>query len=134
MPETESDKIFPTDVLSKRERVERTLNLQPVDRVAIHEQLSWNPGVISMYTGRKIEGFNYTYKDICEVIRQTLDTCFQAHDPLGTDLITDEDGFEIQNDNWNWWIAKRPFDDVAGARPGGGDTEVLAAVARLADA
>jgi len=116
MPETESDKIFPTDVLSKRERVERTLNLEPVDRVAIHEQLSWNPGVISMYTGREIEGFNYTYKDICEVIRQTLDTCFQAHDPLGTDLITDEDGFEIQNDNWNWWIAKRPFDDVAGAR------------------
>ncbi len=42
------------DILSKRERVERTLNLQPVDRIAIHDQVSYNPAVISFYTGKKI--------------------------------------------------------------------------------
>ena len=48
-----SEKIFPEDVLPKRKRVEYTLELQPVDRVAILEQLSYNAGVISMYTGEE---------------------------------------------------------------------------------
>ena len=116
MTGTTFEKNFPTDVLSKRERVERTLNLEPVDRVPIHEQLSWNPGVISLYTGKKIEGFNYTYEDVCVVIRKTLDTCFEPSAPLGTERVTNEDGLVIQYDNWNWWIADRPFSDVAGAR------------------
>ncbi len=42
------------DILSKRERLERTLNLKSVDRVAIHDQVSYNPGVVSLYTGRKM--------------------------------------------------------------------------------
>lgn len=108
--------IFPTDVLTKRERVERTLNLQPVDRVVIHEQLSYNPGVISLYTGRPVTGFHYTYEDICAVIRLTLDACFPPVAPLGTGCITDPDGFVIQQDNWHSVIVRRPFQDVAGAR------------------
>ena len=47
------EKIFESDAISKRERVELTLNLQPVDRVAILEQLSYNSGVIVM-----IDSFN----------------------------------------------------------------------------
>jgi len=43
MPGNGGDKIFEADILSKRERVERTLNLQPVDRAVLHEQLSYNP-------------------------------------------------------------------------------------------
>ena len=53
-------KVFETDKISKRERVGKTLNLQPVDRVALHEQLSCNLAVISLYTGKKIDGFNYS--------------------------------------------------------------------------
>ncbi len=78
------EKIFPTDVLSKRERVERTLSFQPVDRVVLHEQLSFNPGVIALYTGKPVTGFNYTRADVGAVIRQTLDACFLPVDPLGT--------------------------------------------------
>lgn len=78
------DRIFPTDRLSKRERVERTLKLLPVDRVAIHDQVSFNPGVISMYIGKHIEGFNYTKEDICVVIRKTLDACCLLVSPLST--------------------------------------------------
>ena len=64
------EKNFETDVMSKRERVERTLNHQQVDRVALHEQLSYNPGVISLYTGKIIEGFNYSIDDVCSVIQK----------------------------------------------------------------
>ena len=110
------EKIFPTDVLSKRERVERTLNHLPVDRAALHEQLSYNPDVIAMYTGRKIKGFEYTLRDICEVIRKTLDMCFPPTEPKGTGRITTEDGLVIQNDNWTSWKVSRPFKDTDGAR------------------
>jgi uroporphyrinogen decarboxylase len=110
------DRLFAGDSLSKRERVERTLDLQAVDRVALHEQLSYNPGVISLYTGRSITGFDYSYDDICTVIRQTLDACFPPVAPLGTDRVTDRDGFVIQQDNWHSMIVQRPFQDVAGAR------------------
>lgn len=109
-------KIFPTDVLTKRERVERTLNLQPVDRAALHEQLSYNPRVIADFTGKPIQGFNFTVDDICAVIRQTMDACFPPFAPRGTDRVTDADGFVIQNDEWNFSIVARPFNDMAGAR------------------
>ncbi len=110
------EKIFPDDVLTKRERVERTLNLQPVDRVALHDQVSYNPGVISIYTGRPITGFDYTREDVGVVIRRTLDACFPPVAPAGTDQVTDQDGFVIQRDNWTSWTVSRPFSDVAGAR------------------
>jgi hypothetical protein len=110
------EKIFSADKLSKRERVEKTLNLQSVDRVAIHEQLSYNPQVISLYTGKSIRGFDYTYEDICFVIRQTLDACFPPVAPLGTSQVTNSDGFVIQQDNWHSGIVSRPFHGVAGAR------------------
>ena len=110
------ERIFPTDVLPKRERVERTLNLQPVDRVALHDQLSFNPGVISLYTGKDITGFDYTYEDVCAVIRLTLDACFPPVAPRGTERVTDGEGFVIQHDNWTSWTVSRPIHDVAGAR------------------
>lgn len=42
--------------MSKREQVEATLNHEPLDRVALFEQLSYNPGVIADWTGKKING------------------------------------------------------------------------------
>lgn len=104
------------EVISKRERVERTLNFQPVDRVAIHDQVSYNPGVISLYTGKKIEGFNYSIQDICEVIKKTLDACFPPRAPLGRDRVVTEDGFIRQHDNWTSWYVKRPFSDTKGLK------------------
>ena len=111
-----AEKIFVSDCLSKRERVERTLRLQPVDRVALHDQVSFNPGVIALYTGRGVEDFDYTVEDIAVVIRRTLDMCFRPVPPCGRDRIVTEDGFVIQNDNWTSWVVSRPFNDVRGAR------------------
>ncbi len=110
------EKLFPSDVLSKRERVERTLRHERVDRVALHEQLSYNPGVIALYTGKRIVGHAYSRDDICEVIRRTMDMCFPPVAPRGTDRTTDEDGFVTQNDNWTGWHVSRPFADAEGAR------------------
>ena len=110
------EKLFDGDRIPKRERVERTLDLLPVDRVALHDQLSFNPGVIAMYTGKAIRGFDYTYDDICEVIRRTLDACFPPVAPGGAERVMDADGFVMQHDHWTSWIARRPFDDLQGAR------------------
>ncbi|MCC6127164.1 MAG: hypothetical protein IT426_19555 [Pirellulales bacterium] len=110
------EKIFPADVMSKRERVETTLALQPVDRAAILEQLSYNSRVIAAYTGKPIEGFDYAIEDVGEVIRQTTDLIMPPRAPLGTDRYTTDDGFIIQNDNWQCWHAGRPFTDARGAR------------------
>ena len=105
------EKIFPTDRLPKRERVKRTLNLELVDRVALHDQVSFNPGVVSLYTGREIEEFGYTREDVCEVIRKTLDACFPPVAPRGTERVTDSDGFTSQHDNWTTWRVSKPYAD-----------------------
>lgn len=116
MPTDADDRLFADDVLTKRERVERTLLHRPVDRVALHDQVSYNPGVVACYTGRPVQGFAYTYDDVCTVIRKTLDACFPPVAPRGTGRITTPDGFVIQHDNWTSWTVSRPFSDVAGAR------------------
>ena len=110
------DALFPSDRMTRRERVEATLNHQPVDRVAILEQLSYNPDVIAMYTGKPIHGFDYTIDDICEVIRKTTDLIMPPVAPRGTERVTSGDGFVHQHDNWTTWRVSRPFTDAEGAR------------------
>jgi len=110
------EKLFPTDRLTKLERVRRTLNHQPVDRVAIHDQLSYNPTVIAFYSGKNIRGFNFTIDDICVAIRKTLDICFPPVAPQGTKRVTREDGLTIQYDEWTGWVVGRSFKDEVGAR------------------
>jgi hypothetical protein len=110
------ERLFPEDVFTKRQRVERTLANQPVDRVALHDQLSWNPGVVAAYCGRTLSGFNYTAADVGAAIRQTLDACFLPVTPLGEGWRTDSDGFTYFDDDWNSSLVGRPFNDAAGAR------------------
>jgi hypothetical protein len=110
------EKIFPKDKISKRERVELTLNHKSIDRAAILEQLSYNPDVIAWFTGKPIDGFNYTVDDICEVIRKTTDLIMPPFAPKGTGKFSNIDGFVFQHDNWNSWHVSRPFTNEVGAR------------------
>jgi hypothetical protein len=110
------EKLFPTDVLSKRERVERTLNFKPVDRAVLHDQISYNPAVIAQYTGKVIEGYAYTAADVGQVIRRTLDACFIPVSPSGVGFRRDADGFTYYDDNWNSSLTGRPFSDLNGAK------------------
>ncbi|HET6487350.1 MAG TPA: uroporphyrinogen decarboxylase family protein [Spirochaetia bacterium] len=109
------ERLFEGDRISKRERVGLTLRHQPVDRAALHDQLSYSPSVIEMYTGRRIQGFSYGPEEIGQAIRKTLDMCFPLVPPIGTDRVTDPDGFVSQRDNWTSWHVSRPFDTVDGA-------------------
>jgi len=108
--------IFLTDVLTKRQRVEAALDLQPVDRVPILEQLSYNPRVIADWTGKAIEGFDYTLDDICAVIRLASDLIMPPLAPRGRGRYTTADGFVYQDDEWTTWRVSRPFCTVEGAR------------------
>ena len=110
------EKVFRTDEMTKRERVIRTLAHQAVDRVALHDQLSFNPGVISLVTGKQIDGYRYTVEDIGETIAKTLDSCFPPVAPRGTARVTDEYGFVYQDDNWTTWHISRTFVDEHGAK------------------
>jgi hypothetical protein len=110
------EKIFSKDQISKRERVELTLDHEPVDRSAILEQLSYNPDLIRYITGRNIRGYEYGIGDICEVVRKTTDLIMPPVPPKGTGRFTNIDGFVFQNDNWTTWHISRPFIDEAGAR------------------
>ena len=101
--------------MTKLERVNATLNHQPVDRCALLEQLSYNPDVIADWTGKQITGFNYTLDDICEVIDKTMDLIMPPVAPRGTEKFTDDDGFVSQNDNWTTWHVSKPFSDEIGA-------------------
>ena len=109
------EKVFPEDCISKRERVGLTLAHKPVDRVALHEQLSYNPRVVAEYTGKSITGFAYDAADVGMVIRQTMDMCFPPLTPHGTGLVTDRDGFVDKKENWTVWHVSRPFSDSDGA-------------------
>ena len=110
------EKIFEKDELSKRERIELALNHEGTDRVPLHEQLSYSPGVVSMYTGKKINGFDYTVKDVGLTVSKTLDCCFPVFPHHGTGEYIDDDGFMYRRDNWTVWHVSRPFTDEYGAR------------------
>ena len=110
------EKIFPSDEMSKRERVERALNLQATDRVPLHDQISYNPGVVSMFAGKPIRGHDYTERDIGAAIAKSLDCCFEPYAPCGTAQHTDEEGFVWKNDQWTRWRVARPFADEHGAK------------------
>jgi hypothetical protein len=107
--------VFPSDQLSKRERVLRTLNHQPVDRAVIHEQLSYSTEVVSHFAGRRFEPFGYSPRDVGLAVRRSLDTCFPIFELKGTDMVRTRDGFVLRNDNWTSWRMARPFDDEHGA-------------------
>lgn len=110
------EKLFDNDVMSKRERVEATLNHKSVDRAALLEQLSLNPRVIADWTGKKINGFDYTLDDICSVCRRTMDIVMPPVAPRGTERVTSQDGWVHQYDNWTIWTVARPFKDEEGAK------------------
>jgi len=111
------EKLFPSDAMTKRERVLATLHHQPVDRAALLEQLSYNPRVIADWTGKTIHDFDYTLEDICEVCRKTMDLVMPPIVSKNrTDRVTGPGGFVHQYDRWTVWTVSRPFTDEEGGR------------------
>lgn len=102
------EKFFEYDAMTKLERVKATLNHKEVDRAALLEQLSYNPRVIADWTGKDIQGFDYTIDDICQVCRLTMDIVMPpVTGKLGTKRVTTQEGFVRQYDNWTVWSGVR---------------------------
>ncbi|NQT94078.1 MAG: hypothetical protein HQ559_15050, partial [Lentisphaerae bacterium] len=79
--------------MTKRERVERALALQPVDRVAVHDYFH-SPYVHALFAGEGEEDVAAgSLAEIHRTVRATLDM-WRPLDPISSHASADNDGFE----------------------------------------
>ena len=98
------------DKLSKRERVELTLNLQEADRVPVFD-LMHNPGTIEHYAGEKLT-YNNAPRVVGKAIQNSLDLTRNVAFPDKPRIEVKEDGFVYRYEEWTVWLVKRPFSTV----------------------
>jgi len=103
--------------MSKRERVEATLNFQETDRVPVYD-IILNDAVIQHFTGRFPPLGAEGAKLQCQAISRMLDmTRMAGIEPGEGGRRKDEDGFVWLNYRWtSGGIAERPFTDEKGAK------------------
>ena len=101
--------------LTKRERVERALNFQEVDRVAIFDVLH-QPEVVEYYSGKKLSYEDYLsdLKIMGEATQKAIDVTCNFIAPLKVSRDKDGDGFVYASDGWTFWLEERPFKDIKG--------------------
>lgn len=94
--------------MTKRERVEASLNLQPVDRVPVYD-LPRNDAVIEHYAGEPL-----TIEDglrvVCKAISNCLDLTRSIIKPSEPQIVDNGDGWVHKRERWTSWIVKRPFE------------------------
>ena len=101
--------------MTKRERVERTLRLQPVDRAAVHDFIH-SPHVHRLYPEGAARATGGSRDAMYRTVRATLDL-WRPMGPISSRDSTSEDGFESQSDGaWTTWISRRPFEDTSGLK------------------
>lgn len=101
--------------MTKRERVERTLNLQETDRVPIYDLL-YNDAVIEYFTGKFPPTGEEGLKVTCEAISKMLDMTRSVTGPSEPRIYKREDGLVIKQERWTSWIEEKPFKDEEGAK------------------
>lgn len=93
--------------MTKRERVEAALNLQPVDRVPLYDLLR-NDASIEYYAGEPLtieDGLRVT----CKAINRCLDLTRSVVGPSEIQTINNGDGWIRRHERWTSWIVERPF-------------------------
>jgi hypothetical protein len=96
-------------MLSKLERVERTLNHLPVDQVAIHDVIANNDRVIAHYAGGIATGSPHSQAATCAVVRRTIDL-WRPYCNIVPEVV--EDGFGKVDEGWTSWVTEHPFHDT----------------------
>jgi hypothetical protein len=99
--------------MTPRERVEKTLNMQPVDRVALYD-LVQNIPFIEYYTGETVTPAN-AHDLCCKAISCTLDMT-RAPGAIAEPRTYEKDGFVFKQEWWTTWLMDRPFNTVEGLR------------------
>jgi len=95
--------------MTKRERVEATLNFEEADRIPIYDLL-YNDGAISHYAKRKLTIENGE-DTVLEAIGNCLDMTRTIAFPQKPKVI-ERDGFIYRIERWTTWIEKRPFKTI----------------------
>jgi len=97
-------------LLTKRERVLRTVRFQETDRVPVYDILQ-NDAVIEHYAGRKLTLEDGTWVTGLAIGR-ALDMTRMADGPARPGEVRQENGLVIRYEPWTSWITERPFHDV----------------------
>jgi len=95
--------------MTKRERVEAALNLQPVDRVPVYDLLR-NDAAIEYYAGEPLtmdDGLRVACKAICNC----LDLTRSIASPCVPQTVYWGNGWVHKRHRWTTWIVKRPFEE-----------------------
>jgi hypothetical protein len=97
-------------LLTKRERVLRTVRFQETDRVPLYDILD-NDAVIEHFAGQPLTVENGTQvKGVA--IGRALDMTRMPGGPRAPGVTRDENGIVIRQERWTSWIVERPFDDL----------------------
>ncbi len=97
-------------LLTKRERVMRTVRFQETDRVPLYDLLR-NDAVIEHYTGQKLtleNGERLTWL----AIGRTLDMVRSNIGPQQPGYVRSENGIVFRQERWTKWVVQRPFQDM----------------------
>ncbi|MQY60147.1 MAG: hypothetical protein GH144_11210 [Clostridia bacterium] len=95
--------------MTKRERVEATLNFEEPDRIPIYDLL-FNDEAISYYAKRKL-----TLKNGPETVLEAISNCLDMTRSIAfpqKPKVTERDGFIYRVERWTTWVEKRPFKTV----------------------
>lgn len=102
-------------MLTKRERVMRTLQFQETDRVPVYD-IFQNDAIIEHYAADILNGKKYTVENGLQVkgfaIGRSLDMTRMPEGPCKPGESVNEDGLRIQQERWTSWIVERPFKDI----------------------
>ena len=97
-------------LMTKRERVMRTVRFEETDRVPLYDILQ-NDAIIEHYAGRKLrveDGVRTT----CLAVGRALDMTRMVAGPAEPGETTGDDGMRFRQERWTGWIVERPFHDV----------------------
>jgi hypothetical protein len=104
------------DKMTKRERVEATLNFEETDRVCIEDILQ-NEGMIEYFSGEKMkppEFKDHNYRITAKAIRACFDLYRCLLVPNGNFTETWDNGFVVRWTDYTMWIVERPWNDRKG--------------------
>lgn len=100
-------------MLTKRERVLRTIHFQETDRTPVYDILQ-NDAIIEHYAAPLLQGAGLTPANGYPVkgfaIGRTLDMTRMPEGPSEPGLVQQENGLVIHQERWTSWIVRRPFE------------------------
>ncbi len=99
-------------VLTKRERVLRTIRFEETDRVPLYDIIQ-NDAIIEHYAGRPLtcEDGDWTTG---VAVGATLDMTRMVTGPAEPGDYVQPDGLAVRRERWTSWITRRPFSDLEG--------------------